>query len=185
MASRTRKKAGTFPGESSNYRRARNRLLKAEIKLRRQVEAVASQRRRLPLGGQVKTDYVIDAIDGAARHVVQRMNFAVIAKAPIAQFREHADRRGWRHALLLSSEHNTFNRDYHAEDDTGQQWPLAHVFVRRGRKMHHFWSSELWFTEQERGQDRRHVDFMWPMWAMLDRTPEGRGKDWGPLLEYR
>ena len=235
MASRTRKKAGTFPGESSNYRRARNRLLKAEIKLRRQVEAVASQRRRLPLGGQVKTDYVfdasgpqdrefkqvrlselfapgkrtlylynfmfperigsmtpcpsctsiIDAIDGAARHVVQRMNFAVIAKAPIAQFREHADRRGWRHALLLSSEHNTFNRDYHAEDDTGQQWPLAHVFVRRGRKMHHFWSSELWFTEQERGQDRRHVDFMWPMWAMFDRTPEGRGKDWGPQLEYR
>jgi len=30
----------------------------------------------------------------------------------------------------------------------------------------------------------RHVDFMWPLWNILDRTPEGRGSDWGPRLEY-
>src|SRR6266566_906123 len=98
------------------------------------------------------------------------MNFALIAKAPIARFREHARRRGWEHALLLSSANNTFNRDYHAEDETGQQWPLAHVFTRRGKKIHHFWSSELWFADPEPGQDKRHVDFMWPMWSIFDRT---------------
>jgi predicted dithiol-disulfide oxidoreductase (DUF899 family) len=33
-------------------------------------------------------------------------------------------------------------------------------------------------------QDMRHVDFMWPMWSMFDRTPGGRGKNWGPALDY-
>jgi len=223
-----------FPGESAEYRRARNRLLQAEVKLRRQIEAVAAQRRELPLGGTVRTDYefeaagprdgetrrvrlselfapgqrtlflynfmfpesvdsmtpcpsctsIIDAVDGAARHVTQRIGLAVVAKAPIAKFREHARRRGWQHAQLLSSAHNDFNRDYLAEAENGQQFPLAHVFVKRGKKIHHSWSSELWFAKADPGQDMRHVDFMWPMWSMFDCTPEGRGKNWGPRLEY-
>ena len=226
--------ATKFPGESAEYRRARNRLLQSEIKLRRQIEAVAKERRALPLGGALRTDYIfdaavpgesgvtamrmsdlfapgkrtlflysfmfpervdsmtpcpsctsiIDAVDGASRHVVQRVNFAVVAKAPIELFQRHAHNRGWAHALLLSSANNTFNRDYGAEDETGQQWPLAHVFTRRGRKIHHFWSSELWDAPHDPGQDARHVDFMWPLWSMFDRTPEGRGKSWGPALEY-
>jgi len=40
-----------FPGESGAYRRERNRLLEAEIELRRTVERVAAQRRALPPGG--------------------------------------------------------------------------------------------------------------------------------------
>ena len=39
---------------------ARDELLEAEIKLRRQVEEVAAHRRRLPLGGEVKEDYEFD-----------------------------------------------------------------------------------------------------------------------------
>lgn len=223
-----------FPGESLEYRRARNRLLQSEIKLRRQTEAVAEERRKLPLGGVVKSDYVfdaskpgepgfskvklsqlfapgqrslflynfmfpespdsntpcptctsiIDAVDGASRHVVQRVRFAVITKAPIARFRQHADSRGWKHALLLSSSDNTFNRDYGAEEENGQQWPIAHVFVRRGKKIHHSWSSELWWAKPEPGQDMRHVDFMWPMWHIFDATPDGRSKTWSPRLSY-
>jgi predicted dithiol-disulfide oxidoreductase (DUF899 family) len=42
-----------FPDESSEYRRARNQLLEAEIELRRAIERVAAQRRALPLGGEV------------------------------------------------------------------------------------------------------------------------------------
>jgi predicted dithiol-disulfide oxidoreductase (DUF899 family) len=50
--------ASTFPGESAEYRAARDRLLEAEIELRRQTEAVAAQRRELPPGGIVLEDYV-------------------------------------------------------------------------------------------------------------------------------
>jgi predicted dithiol-disulfide oxidoreductase (DUF899 family) len=47
-----------FPGESAEYRAARNRLLEEEIELRRKTEAVAAQRRELPPGGEVPEDYV-------------------------------------------------------------------------------------------------------------------------------
>ena len=50
-----------FPGESAQYRAARNRLLEQEIELRRAMEAVAAARRRLPPGGVVPQDYVFQA----------------------------------------------------------------------------------------------------------------------------
>jgi predicted dithiol-disulfide oxidoreductase (DUF899 family) len=48
----------TFPGESPDYRAARDRLLEQEIELRRATEAVAAARRALPPGGVVPQDYV-------------------------------------------------------------------------------------------------------------------------------
>jgi predicted dithiol-disulfide oxidoreductase (DUF899 family) len=62
---RTRDLGGTmavaFPGESGEYRAARNLLLEQEIELRRAMEAVAEARRRLPPGGVVPEDYVFQA----------------------------------------------------------------------------------------------------------------------------
>jgi predicted dithiol-disulfide oxidoreductase (DUF899 family) len=48
----------TFPGESTEYRAAREQLLEEEIKLRRIMETVAAARRELPPGGLVPEDYV-------------------------------------------------------------------------------------------------------------------------------
>lgn len=47
-----------LPGESAEYRAARDRLLEQEIELRRSMESVAEARRALPPGGEVKLDYV-------------------------------------------------------------------------------------------------------------------------------
>jgi predicted dithiol-disulfide oxidoreductase (DUF899 family) len=47
-----------FPGESPEYRAARDRLLEQEIELRSATEAVAAARRELPPGGAVPVDYV-------------------------------------------------------------------------------------------------------------------------------
>jgi predicted dithiol-disulfide oxidoreductase (DUF899 family) len=55
-----------FPGESAAYRAARDKLLDAEIALRRQIEAVAEERRKLPLGGEIPQDYLFDESDGTA-----------------------------------------------------------------------------------------------------------------------
>ena len=46
-----------FPNESSEYRQARDELLKAEAELREKIEQVAAQRRALPIGGKVEQDY--------------------------------------------------------------------------------------------------------------------------------
>jgi predicted dithiol-disulfide oxidoreductase (DUF899 family) len=60
-----------FPGESAEYRAARDRLLQQEIELRRSTEKVSAARRELPPGGVVPEDYVFQAAgpDGAATDV--------------------------------------------------------------------------------------------------------------------
>jgi predicted dithiol-disulfide oxidoreductase (DUF899 family) len=225
-----------FPNEPDKYRAARDELLREEIELRRKEEAIAAKRRALPLGGEIRTDYefdgvngtvklselfapgkdtlflysfmyfrgdeprpgvtegplktpcpactsIIDAVDGDAEHIAQRMNIAVETKAPLELFLSHGASRGWRHARLLSSAGCDYRVDYQSEDAEGNQWPLATVFVRRGDRLHHFWSSELWMAPRDEGQDSRHVDYLWPMWKVFDTTPEGRG-DFHPSLTY-
>jgi predicted dithiol-disulfide oxidoreductase (DUF899 family) len=224
-----------FPGESAEYRAARNRLLQAEIELRRSLEAVAALRRGLPAGGPIPEDYrfeegaadlsesqtvrqvrmselfrpgaaslivysfmygpkmevacpsctsILDALNGAAPHVAQRANLVVVARSPIQRIRAFARGRGWRNLRLLSSADNNYNRDYHAEDAKGAQWPVLNVFVRRDGAVRHFFATELLFAPREPEQEPRHVDLVWPLWNLLDYTPEGRGKDWHPKLSY-
>jgi predicted dithiol-disulfide oxidoreductase (DUF899 family) len=224
-----------FPGESADYRAARDQLLAAEINLRREVEKVAALRRQLPLGGAVPQDYqfeeasadaadagsvrsvrmselfvrpeaslvvysfmygpnmakacpsctsMLDSLDGATLHATQRINLVVVAKSPIARIRAYARERGWRNLRLLSSAGNTYNRDYHGEDDKGSQMPALNVFTRRASRIHHSFCTELMFAPSDPGQDPRHIDMMWPLWNLLDFTPEGRGTDWRPKLEY-
>lgn len=62
---------------------------------------------------------------------------------------------------------------------------IATVFVRRNGRIHHWWSSELFWAAHRDGEEPRHVDFMWPYWNILDYTPEGRPTDNAPRLEYR
>ncbi|OEY67330.1 DUF899 family protein [Marinobacter sp. X15-166B] len=76
-----------YPNESSAYREARDALLKEEQALVDQVKALAEKRRQLPLGGELKTDYVFQwATDGK---VGQRVTFS--------------DLFGDKHTLLLYS----------------------------------------------------------------------------------
>ncbi len=224
-----------FPGESSAYRTARDRLLRTEMELRRQIEAVAALRRALPLGGKAPVDYlfddegdtpvdtdierqvrlsdlfedgkdtlviysfmfgpsmpqpcpscssILDALDGEVQHLRERANVVVVAKSPIQRIRHFARERGWRNLRLLSSAHNTYNADYHGETGDGRQMPALNVFVRRDGETHHTWCSELMFVAPEPGQDPRHVDAIWPLWSVLDLTPEGRSADWRPELWY-
>ncbi|MGP3984877.1 DUF899 family protein [Streptomyces sp. KR80] len=239
----------TFPGESAEYRAARNRLLEQEIELRRATEAVAAARRRLPPGGLIPEDYVfqgagpdgtptdvrlselfapgkdslviysfmfprhpgdkrpgpksgrtaelkleegpcpscttlLDQLDGAAEHVVQHVNFAVVARAPLPRLLTFAQERGWRRLRLLSAADNTYSRDYLAETAEGLSMPMLNVFRRDGEQIRHFWGSELLYAPMDPGQDPRHVGTLEPLWNLFDLTPEGRGTDWEEQLSY-
>jgi predicted dithiol-disulfide oxidoreductase (DUF899 family) len=57
----------TFPNETPEYRNARAALLEREVALRREMEAVATELRALPPGGEVPEDYMFDCVatDGA------------------------------------------------------------------------------------------------------------------------
>ena len=67
-----------FPGESPEYRAARDRLLEQEIELRRVMEALAAARRELPPGGVAPEDYVFQGAgaDGADADVRLSQLFA-------------------------------------------------------------------------------------------------------------
>src|SRR6185503_18589423 len=127
---------------------------------------------------------ILYSVDGAAPHVAQRVNLAIVARSPIERVLTFARERGWRHLRLLSSAANSYNRDYHGENAAGDQLPMMNVFARRRARVHHAWATELFFAAADRGQDKRHVDLIWPVWNLLDMTPEGRGATWGPKLRY-
>jgi predicted dithiol-disulfide oxidoreductase (DUF899 family) len=61
-----------FPGESESYRAARDKLLDAEIELRRWIESVAAQRRELPVGGVIPEDYTFEEIVGKGEKAKRR-----------------------------------------------------------------------------------------------------------------
>jgi predicted dithiol-disulfide oxidoreductase (DUF899 family) len=66
--------AVTFPGESAEYRAARDRLLAEEIELRRAMERVATARRELPPGGAVPEDYVFEGAGVSGEAVPVRLS---------------------------------------------------------------------------------------------------------------
>lgn len=214
-----------FPGESPQYRDARNALLAEEIELRRHLERVAAQRRALPPGGVVPQDYrfegehgpvtlpemfgehdtlvtynwmfgprrarpcpmctsLLGAYDGEMADILQRVAFAVIARAPIERLVAFKNERGWRHLRVYSSGGNSFNRDYAGEDPEGDDTPAFNVFTRSGGTVRHFWGDEMGPQTSDPGQDPRGAPDPMPIWSILDLTPAGRGTDWYPQLEY-
>lgn len=217
-----------FPGESAEYRSARDELLKAEVDFRKRVEDLAALRRKLPLGGAVAQDYVfeeghpdtrgvklselfgdestlllysymygpkmehpcpmctsmLDAVEGQVQHVRRRAAIAIVARSPIGRVLEFTRGRGWKNHRVLSSANNSYHADYFGETKDGAQMPMMNVFVKRNGKVHHFWGSELLYCSFDDGMDSRHVDQFWPLWHLLDLTPEGRGAEFYPRLKY-
>jgi predicted dithiol-disulfide oxidoreductase (DUF899 family) len=127
---------------------------------------------------------MIDQLEGAAEHVGQHLNLAVVARTPLPRLLAFADERGWRRLRFLSSARNTYNVDYHAETPAGTQRPMLTVFHRDEDAIRHFWSSELFYAPTEPGQDPRHVGTLEPLWNLFDLVPEGRPPDWEEQLSY-
>ncbi len=128
---------------------------------------------------------ILDSLDRAALHLSGRLNVAAVAKSEPERIRNFARERGWRYLRLLSSQSNGYNRDYHAESPDGDQLPMLNVFVRDGDRFHHTWGSELMYAPRDEGEEARHVDSIWPIWNVLDVTPEGRGSAPNfPALRY-
>lgn len=129
---------------------------------------------------------LLDGLEKSIPHLTQRINVAVIAKATPAELSEYAAARGWVNLPLYSSNANSYNTDYRAEDENGNQMPIMHVWQRGSDgKVRHFWASELFFrNSQDWPFHPRHADPIWPLWNVFDLTPEGRGKDWYPQINY-
>ena len=83
-----------------------------------------------------------------------------------------------------SSAGNTFNRDYADEKPGGEDNAALNVFSRKDGTIRHAWGDEMGMETADAGQDPRGAPDPMPLWTILDLTPEGRGTDWYPQLEY-
>src|SRR6476661_1280668 len=212
-----------FPNESAEYRAARNALLAEEIELRRHIERVASQRRALPMGGEIPQDFELFSEDGPRRfsslfgdkdtlmvysmmygpqrkapcpmctsfltswngtavNLRERVAIAVTARSPIERLIEYKRHRGFINLPFVSDPSGEYTRTYVNADDADV--PGFSVFTRHGGVVHHFYTGEMSGQMADPGQDPRGAPDLDPLCLMLDLTPNGRGTDWYPKLEY-
>jgi predicted dithiol-disulfide oxidoreductase (DUF899 family) len=122
------------------------------------------------------------AWDGESPDVEQRIALVMVARSPIARLLAVKKERGWRHLRLYSDLEGDFTRDYVSADDADV--PGFNVFTRRDGSIRHFWSGEMGGSTADPGQDPRGAPELMPLWTILDSTPEGRGSDWYPKLDY-
>jgi predicted dithiol-disulfide oxidoreductase (DUF899 family) len=125
---------------------------------------------------------LLDAWDGNADDIAQRVSLVVVARSPLERLVAVKRERGWKHLRLASAVTDAFTRDYAGSPDGGLDSGGPAVFTRRDGTLRHFWSQEM--IASDPGQGPRGAPDPAPLWAVLDMTPEGRGADWYPSLEY-
>lgn len=143
--------------------------------------------------------HLLDCLDGAARHLGQRVAFHVVAKSPIARLAAWAHTRGWNNLSLISTAGNAYDADYFGDTSKfspelrrqhgvkdGENWDetIFNVFQWAGDGIRHFWGSEMAFAPTEPNQHHRAGDLADPVWGLLDMTPDGRGGSWFPKVWY-
>ena len=121
--------------------------------------------------------------NGTAVNLRERVAIAVIARSGIERLMNFKRERGLSNLLFLSDASGEYTKAYvHPED---ADVPGFSVFTRRDGAIRHFYSEEMTPEMADPGQDPRGAPDADPLWLMLDRTPQGRGTDWYPKLEYR
>jgi predicted dithiol-disulfide oxidoreductase (DUF899 family) len=127
---------------------------------------------------------LLGAWEGNAADIDQRIATAIVARSPIKRLIEWKKERGWKNLKLYSDANGNYSRDYHGVSPEGDDIPSFNVFTRRDGSIRHFWSGEMTGDSADPGQDPRGAPDFAPLWNVLDTTPEGRGTDWYPKLEY-
>ncbi|MBA3895890.1 MAG: DUF899 family protein [Sphingomonadaceae bacterium] len=126
---------------------------------------------------------LLGSFDIPARDIVQRIAVAVIGRSPVSRQLAFARERGWRNLKFYQCVGDDFPKDYRGLAPDGSEWPALDVWVKDGATVRHFWAGESGGT-QDPGQDPHGAPDPTPLWNILDLTPEGRGADWYPKLEY-
>jgi len=122
-----------------------------------------------------------DAANGVAEHMMQNIDFAVVAAADLKALRDHARTRNWNRVRLLSAGRNTFKYDLGSEDTEGNQDSAVSVFSKEANgTVRHAYTAHprMGLDIKERG-----IDLLVPLWHFLDLTSKGR-EDWYPSLAY-
>jgi predicted dithiol-disulfide oxidoreductase (DUF899 family) len=120
--------------------------------------------------------------DGTTRNLRERIALAVTARSPIDRLLDFRKERNWHNLQMYSDRKGNYTRTYVSAEDGDV--PALNIFTRRDGTIYHFWAGEMSGEMADPGQDPRGAPDVDPLWTILDLTPEGRGTDWYPKLEY-
>jgi predicted dithiol-disulfide oxidoreductase (DUF899 family) len=120
--------------------------------------------------------------NGVAINLRERVGLVVTARSPIERLMSYRQQRGFVNLPFVCDESGRYTRTYVNADD--EDVPGFSVFTRQDGVVRHFYSGEMGGGMQDPGQDPRGAPDLDPLWLLLDLTPEGRGTDWYPRLEY-
>ncbi|HWO38227.1 MAG TPA: DUF899 family protein [Candidatus Acidoferrum sp.] len=120
--------------------------------------------------------------NGTAVNLRERSAIVVTARSPIDRLLDYKKERGFTNLPFVSDMSGDYTRTYVNPHDADV--PGFAVFTRRNGKVFHYYSGELSGAMADPGQDPRGAPDLDPLWLMLDLTPEGRGTDWYPKLQY-
>jgi predicted dithiol-disulfide oxidoreductase (DUF899 family) len=127
---------------------------------------------------------LLGAWEGNAADIGQRVSLVVVARSPIERLIAWKHERGWKNLRICSDLTGAYSRDYFGVLPDGSEIGALNVFTRRDGTIRHFWSEEMTGPTADPGQDPRGAPDPAPLWMVLDCTPEGRGGDWYPKLDY-
>jgi len=124
----------------------------------------------------------LNSWNGTAINLRERVAIAVTARSPIERLVQFKQQRGFAHLPFVSDTSGEYTRSYVSAEDADV--PGFSVFTRSNRVVHHFYTSEMSGEMAEPGKDPRGAQDADHLWLMLDMTPEGRGTNWYPKLDY-
>ena len=124
----------------------------------------------------------LSAWNGIAVNLRERVGILVTARSPIERLMEYKRQRAFANLPFVSDLTGDYTRTYVNADDA--DIPGFSVFTRNDGVICHFYSGEMSGSMADPGQDPRGAPDLDPLWLMLDLTPDGRGTDWYPKLEY-
>jgi predicted dithiol-disulfide oxidoreductase (DUF899 family) len=126
----------------------------------------------------------LGAVNGNAADIKQRVALKILGRSPVDRQYAFAQERGWRDLNFVQTIGDDYAKDLGILTPDGNEYPALVVFKRDGDTVRLFWASEMTKDMADPGQDPRDAPDIASLWSVLDLTPEGRGTDWYPKLQY-
>lgn len=127
----------------------------------------------------------LGSLNGNGRDIAQRVALAVTGRSKVERQIAFAQERGWRNLRFFQSKGDDWALKIGGLDpEKGWEMPALLVLRKDGDAVRLHWMGETNQEMADPGEDPRGAVELQALWNLLDLTPEGRGADWYPKLDY-
>ncbi|RVT94892.1 DUF899 family protein [Sphingomonas crocodyli] len=126
----------------------------------------------------------LGSVNGNAADVKQRAALKILGRSPVERQKAFAAERGWRDLDFVETIGDDYANAFGLLTPEGDEYPALIVYRKDGDAVRIFYGADMPAEAADPGQDPRTAPDIAALWNLLDLTPEGRGDDWYPKLNY-